>query len=738
MRELAKGANVVLAPHLSGITVVRAVLSWQPMQGVDVDASALLLGPDGKVRSDKDFVFYNTPRSADGSVRHEGKTTSAERISDVLQVNLPAVPSTVHRIVLAASLDAPPEVTFGRLANLQLQIEAPAGSAIVKYVIADASTETAFVCGELYRRGREWKFRAVGQGWDSGLAGLATDFGITVDDDSAAAPPTRPAAPVEAHISAPRANFAGLVARTRQRIAAERATRHTDPHEVSISRAMARSTQARAHTFDVEGRRRYKEVRNEEVAARNAQLQHRVDELKALLHRALAARHGISPDRLKPRLSIPPFGPGVLNVPEPEPMPQQFIPPEPAGLSRLFGGRESHLTAVRTGQDRYAQAQAAHDARERVRLAEMARARAAYDAQIANLQRENAEQHREVDLLWEGLAAKDPRAVAAYFELILASMSLPSVFPQRLQIAYVPDSRQLVVEYELPKSDIVPPVKSFKWVQTTDAISEAARSAIDAKALYGSVLAQTTLAVLYTLFAADRHGTFDTLVFNGIVDTTDPATGHAIQPCLVTLRTTRDVFGQLDLAHVEPAACLRHLGAGVSKSPTELIPVRPVIEFSMVDPRFIDTQEVLSGLDQRTNLMDLSPGEFEGLITNLFSRMGLEARQTQASRDGGVDCVAFDPRPIFGGKVIIQAKRYKNTVGVSAVRDLFGTLQNEGASKGILVTTSGYGQACYEFASGKPIELIDGANLLYLLAEHANVEARIQPPDDWRDPRSQQ
>jgi restriction system protein len=154
----------------------------------------------------------------------------------------------------------------------------------------------------------------------------------------------------------------------------------------------------------------------------------------------------------------------------------------------------------------------------------------------------------------------------------------------------------------------------------------------------------------------------------------------------------------------------------------------------MVDPRFVAESDALTELDQRPNLMELTFLEFEALIQNLFTRMGLEARQTRPSRDGGVDCVAWDPRPIFGGKVVIQAKRYKNTVGVSAVRDLFGTLQNEGASKGILVTTSGYGQASFEFAQNKPIELIDGANLLHLLAEHAGVEAKIVPPDDWKDP----
>ena len=98
--------------------------------------------------------------------------------------------------------------------------------------------------------------------------------------------------------------------------------------------------------------------------------------------------------------------------------------------------------------------------------------------------------------------------------------------------------------------------------------------------------------------------------------------------------------------------------------------------------------------------------------------------------------MAFDPRPIFGGKVVIQAKRYKNTVGVSAVRDLYGTMQNEGASKGILVATSGYGKAAFEFANGKPIELLAGGNLLYLLKEHANIDAKIVMLDEWSEIRS--
>jgi restriction system protein len=219
------------------------------------------------------------------------------------------------------------------------------------------------------------------------------------------------------------------------------------------------------------------------------------------------------------------------------------------------------------------------------------------------------------------------------------------------------------------------------------------------------------------------------------VETIDDRTGLTIKPYILSVRASIDEFKRLNLASVDPVACLKGLSASISRSPSELVPVKPIVDINMVDPRFIQEQDILSSVDNRTNLMALTPSEFESLITNLFQRMGLETKLTLPSRDGGLDCVAFDQRPILGEKVVIQAKRYKHTVGVSSIRDLFGTMMNEGASKGILVTTSGYGKASFEFANGKPIELISGANLLYLLREHAGVEAKIEPPEDWVDYR---
>jgi stress response protein SCP2 len=185
MTELTKGANVPV-----GAGAVRATLTWRAGPGVpDVDASALLLQADGRVRSDDDFVFYNQPRHAGGAVRHAGKSGA----SDTIEVTLTDVASDIDRIVLAASAD---RGTFGQVPGLQLDLtDLGSGAAIARFAMT-ASDETAFVTGELYRRGDGWKFRAVAQGWTSGLAGLATDFGISVADEPAAAPaPPPPATP---------------------------------------------------------------------------------------------------------------------------------------------------------------------------------------------------------------------------------------------------------------------------------------------------------------------------------------------------------------------------------------------------------------------------------------------------------------------------------------------------------------------------------------------------------------
>lgn len=183
MTTISKGANTTVQAN-----AVRVELSWTGGPGVpDVDASALLLSKDGRVGSDDDFVFYNQQSHPSGAARYVGKNGT----TDVIEVDLTALSAQVERVALAASADGG---TFGAVPQLRLVVkDLASGTGLVEFPIT-ATDETAMVTGELYRRAGQWKFRAVGQGYASGLAGLATDFGISVADEPApaATPPTPP------------------------------------------------------------------------------------------------------------------------------------------------------------------------------------------------------------------------------------------------------------------------------------------------------------------------------------------------------------------------------------------------------------------------------------------------------------------------------------------------------------------------------------------------------------------
>jgi stress response protein SCP2 len=179
-QRMVKGSNVPLDAH-----GVRAVLRWTPGPAApDVDASVLLVGPDGRVRSDADFVFYNEPRHPSGLARHLPKKRVPDGLTDTVEVDLAELDASVDRVVLAASCDGGP---FRLVPDLSLSLYDTTGpghdTALVTFdVVPDTGQETALIVGEVYRRDAGWKFRALGQGYTTGLVGLATAFGIAVDD----------------------------------------------------------------------------------------------------------------------------------------------------------------------------------------------------------------------------------------------------------------------------------------------------------------------------------------------------------------------------------------------------------------------------------------------------------------------------------------------------------------------------------------------------------------------------
>ncbi|WUH92160.1 TerD family protein [Streptomyces sp. NBC_00433] len=188
--SLSKGGNVSLTKEAPGLTAVTVGLGWDVRTTTgtdfDLDASALLLDATGKVVSDKHFVFFNNLKSPDGSVEHTGDNLTGEGEGDdeAIKVNLAGVPVEVDKIVFPVSIydGETRQQSFGQVRNAFIRVVNQAGGTeIARYDLTeDASTETAMVFGELYRNGAEWKFRAVGQGYASGLRGIAQDFGVNL------------------------------------------------------------------------------------------------------------------------------------------------------------------------------------------------------------------------------------------------------------------------------------------------------------------------------------------------------------------------------------------------------------------------------------------------------------------------------------------------------------------------------------------------------------------------------
>jgi stress response protein SCP2 len=180
--DLIKGANAALQVDDEPVQAARVSVGWSSSEGLDIDVSALLLDPSGRVRGDHDFVFYNQPEAEEGAIRLLGKTETEQMASDRLLVALGDLSEEVARVVVLVSLDAPEGVGFGSVRDLAASVTTSDEQELIRFVVPELGLETAVVLGELYRRESGWRFRAVGQGYVSGLAGVATDYGITVDD----------------------------------------------------------------------------------------------------------------------------------------------------------------------------------------------------------------------------------------------------------------------------------------------------------------------------------------------------------------------------------------------------------------------------------------------------------------------------------------------------------------------------------------------------------------------------
>lgn len=338
------------------------------------------------------------------------------------------------------------------------------------------------------------------------------------------------------------------------------------------------------------------------------------------------------------------------------------------------------------------------------------------------------EHNLKIDKLKEFYFQGDPDAIIQYCEMVLNNSIYPDSFPKDFELDYNPITKMLLVDYILPAPEHLPTLTEVKYIATKKELKESHLSESQIAKIYDTSIYNITLRTIHELFEADQTNGIEAVIFNGWVEAINKGTGKKATNCIVSIQAKKTEFIEIELANVDPKACFKNLkGIGSSKL-SGITAIQPILQINKNDRRFVASYDVANKVNAGDNLASMPWEDFEHLIREIFSKEfsgnGGEVKVTQASRDGGVDAIAFDPDPIRGGKIVIQAKRYTNTVGVSAVRDLYGTVMNEGATKGILVTTADYGPDAYEFVKNKPLTLMSGANLLYLLEKHGH-QARI-------------
>lgn len=316
--------------------------------------------------------------------------------------------------------------------------------------------------------------------------------------------------------------------------------------------------------------------------------------------------------------------------------------------------------------------------------------------------------------------------VEGYVNLVLdtSSATYPDVININSEIMYDERTKTLLLEVDLPNEDAIPQIEAYRYISARDIIEPKLMARKQYNALYDNVLYQIMLRFIHEIFEADYKKHVDAIVLNGNTEILNRGTGVKDKKTIATIQVRREEFLAVNLASIEPAACFRHFKGVTVGSLIELTPVRPIMKIDKKDDRIIQAANVLEDFEPTQNLAMMDWEKFEVLIRDLiqkeFGGNGSTVEVTRASRDAGVDAIAFDEDPIRGGKFVIQAKRYNNLVPVSAVRDLYGTVVNEGAVKGILVTTSYYGPDAVSFAKDKPLTLINGEQLLYLLKKHGH------------------
>jgi restriction system protein len=303
--------------------------------------------------------------------------------------------------------------------------------------------------------------------------------------------------------------------------------------------------------------------------------------------------------------------------------------------------------------------------------------------------------------------------VRAHFELTLCALSLPLPDDYPWEVLYDPGGRVLQI------NQCVPSLADVTVVRSDSKRPPAKR---DAEAVLRRYVPAVALQLAHHVARNDLHDEIDKIAVNCWSRFFEPSSGRLKDAFVASLTVPKMEIVDIKLERADALEAFRALRGAYVYNVQEVVPIEPSIRLDKEDERFVAGREVLDGMAQGQNLASMDWQDFEHLIRELLAKeyadRNAEVKITRASRDRGVDAVVFNSDPLHGGKFVVQAKRYSNTVDVAAVRELYGTVLNEGANRGILVTTSHFGRDAYEWAANKPLTLIDGQNLLALLTKH--------------------
>ncbi len=309
-------------------------------------------------------------------------------------------------------------------------------------------------------------------------------------------------------------------------------------------------------------------------------------------------------------------------------------------------------------------------------------------------------------------------AIELYIKNMLPCLGIDPFF-EEVKVEFRSDENILILDYKFVDLDHFPNLKEIKiykdWTEKDIPLTQRVF-----EENYDKYVTGISLRLMYEIFK--KLEKISLISFNGWICTTNKWTGHQENLFIMSIQVKREECLNLNLSSIDPKTAFRSLKWISARKLSDLTPINPIIKINTNDHRFIEWYNVADWIDSKTNLAAMDWQDFENLIREVFwkefSINGWEVKITQASRDWWVDAIAFDPDPIKGWKIVIQAKRYTNTVDVSAVRDLHGTVQHEWANKWILVTTATFWSDSYEYVKNKPITLIDWGGLLFLLEKH--------------------